>query len=264
MTFIKPLFTYIASIALLMPIASQAQVEVKAITTRPGVTVKFVYAKAEKPIASVILMAGGSGVLGLFTNGSMRYENYTPTAIPLFVKHGFNVLLAEVPSDKSTLNGFRNTVEHAQDNLALMAFLKQQADVPVWAIGHSNGALSAAAFSTHHQEKGPLGLVLMAATTKAPFNTSSAHPVLLSALDQIKTPVLIVHNKLDPCPANPYSGVTLITTELKLAKKVTHFPIEATGTGGVCSGIHRFIGVEEKVTEQVADWIKATQAEIKP
>jgi len=241
----------------LLPLISFAQVEVKEIKTRPDVTVKFLYAKAENPVASVILFAGALGTLGLFPNGTMRYESYTPTAVPLFVQQGISVLLPDVPSDKSTLNKFRNTAEHAQDNAALMAFLKQQANVPVWAVGHSNGALSAAAFSALLQDKGPHGIVLMSATTKAPFNISAAHPVFLTPLDQIKVPVLIVHNTLDPCPANPYTGVALITAELKSAKKVTHFPVEAGGSGGVCGGLHRFIGVEEQVTKQVADWIKA-------
>ena len=242
----------------LLPVLGFAQPITKEITTRPGVTVKFTYVKAENAVASALLLPGGSGVSS-YNYGGTVYETYFPKALSYYTQQGINVLMPEIPSDRSTLNNFRNSAEHVQDNAVLMAYLKQQSNVPVWVIGHSNGALSAASLTAQLQDKGPVGAVLMSSTTKAPFGMSSiAHVVLQAALDQIKVPVLVVHNKNDPCPANPYSGVALITSALKAAKKVDHFAIEGgTSSPNACYGIHGYLGIEDSVTKQVTDWIKA-------
>ena len=243
----------------LLPVLGFSQAVIKEITTRPGVTIKFTYVKAENAVASALLLPGGSGVSS-YNYGGTVYETYFPKALNYYTQQGINVLMPEIPSDRSSLNNFRNSAEHAQDNAALMAYLKQQSNAPVWVIGHSNGALSAASLSAQLQDKGPVGVVLMSSTTKAPFGISAAHPVLQAALDQIKVPVLVVHNKNDPCPANPYSGVALITSALKAAKKVDHIAIEGgTSSQNACYGIHGYLGIEEPVTKQVTDWIKANQ-----
>src|ERR1035437_9777631 len=63
-------------LASFVPLPSKAQVEVKEITTRPGVTVRFVYAKADNPVASAVLFQGGSGNIGIFPNGSTRVQSF--------------------------------------------------------------------------------------------------------------------------------------------------------------------------------------------
>ncbi len=235
-----------------------SQVITKEITTRPGVTIKFTYAKAENAVASALLLPGGSGVSS-YNFGGTVYETYFPRSLSYFTQQGINVLMPEIPSDRSHLNKFRNSAEHAQDNAALLAFLKEQSSAPVWAIGYSNGALSAASLTAQLQGNGPVGIVLMSATTKAPFGISAAHPVLEAALDQIKVPVLVVHNKNDPCPTNPYSGAALVMAALKSSPKTEHIAIEGgTSSPNACYGIHTSLGIEEGLTKQVTDWIKAT------
>ena len=53
-----------------------AQVEVKELPTRPDVTIRFVYARAETPVANAVLFQGGGGNIGIFPDGSMRVENF--------------------------------------------------------------------------------------------------------------------------------------------------------------------------------------------
>ena len=48
------LWNLLVSLAFL-PITAQAQIEVKELPSRPGVTVRFAYVKAETPIASAVL-----------------------------------------------------------------------------------------------------------------------------------------------------------------------------------------------------------------
>jgi pimeloyl-ACP methyl ester carboxylesterase len=243
-----------------VPLTSQAQVEVKETTTRPGVTVRFVYAKADNPVASAVLFQGGSGNIGIFSNGSMRVQNFLSGGAHRFTQNGISVVIPDVPSDRRTLDNFRDTPEHAQDNAALIEFLRQQSKVPVWAIGTSNGSLSAAAASTHLKEKGPDGIVLTSSVTKAPV--AAAHPVTAAPLNEVKVPILLVHHKYDGCSITPYDAMPGLIAAFKSTKTIELISVEGgSSTGNPCyTGYHQFLGIEAAVTKDIADWIKRYQS----
>lgn len=245
----------------LASLSSHAQVEVKEITTRPGVTIRFVYAKAENPVASAVLFQGGGGNIGIFPNGSMRVENFLSGGAHRFNQNGISVVIPDVPSDRRTLDDFRNTPEHAQDNAALIDFLRKQSKVSVWAVGTSNGSLSAAAASTHLKEKGPDGLVLTSTVTEAPV--AAAHSVKLAPLGEVKVPVLLVHHKQDGCKVTPYEAMPGLIAALKSAKKVELITEDGgSSQGNPChTGYHQFLGIEGRVTNDIADWIKRYQSQ---
>jgi len=252
-----------ASLLGLTPLASLAQIEVKELPTRAGVTVKFVYAKAVNPIASAILFPDGYTANAIYPDGGRKIDNFLTSDATRFLQNGISVVIADVPSDQSFWNKFRNTPEHAQDNAALMAFLKQQANVPVWAIGHGNGALSAASFGLANAQVA--GVVLASPTQKAPFGVSAAHPVFLAALDQIKQPVLVVQHKEDGCTVSKFEGVQEVVAALKGSKKKELITMDggssSSGSAGYNSpchrGYHGYFGIEDAVIKQMADWIKA-------
>lgn len=257
-------FLLLIVLSSLAPVASLAQVEVKELTTRPGVTIRFVYAKAENPVASAVLFQGGGGNIGIFPNGSMRVESFLSGGAHRFNQNGISVVIPDVPSDRRTLDDFRNTPEHARDNAALIEFLRQQSKVPVWAIGTSNGSLSAAASSTHLREKGPDGLVLTSTVTKEGFSRGMAHSVTLALLHEISVPVLLVHHKNDGCYVTPYDAMPGLVAALKSAKKVELITVDGgSSAGNPChTGYHQFLGIEGGVTKDIADWIKRYQSQI--
>lgn len=236
------------------------QVEVRDLTTRPDVTLRIVYAKAAKPIASAILFQGGGGNIGIFPNGSMRVENFLSGGAKRFTDNGITVAIVDVPSDRRTLDDFRHTPEHAEDAAAVIAFLRQQSSLPVWAIGTSNGSLSAATAAALLKERGPDGIVLTSSTTRKPV--AAAHPVTDAALDQITVPALFVHHKADGCVVTPYDAIPGVMAAMKKARKVDLIEIEGgENTGNPChTGYHQFLGIEGEVTQKIADWIKRYQA----
>lgn len=245
-----------------VPFAVQAQAEVKEISVRPGVTLRFVYVKADNPVASAVLFPGGSGHLDISADGSMKGDGsfITVGGAKRFTQNGISVVVPAVPSDRSNLNGFRYSKEHAQDNAALFEFLKQQANVPVWAVGTSNSSLSAVAASIQLQEKGPHGIVLTSSVTSILPNPI-VHSVMTVPLEQVKVPVLIVHAKKDvDCRFSPYSAMPELVAAFKAAPKVELLSVEggfAMGRYPPCAtGFHQFNGIEDAVTKDIADWIK--------
>jgi hypothetical protein len=240
---------------------SQAQVEVKELSTRPGVTLRFIYAKADNPVATAVLFQGGAGNIGIYRNGSLRNENFLSGGAQRFVQNGISVVIPDVPSDRRTLDDFRHTPEHAQDNAALFEFLRQQSKTPVWAIGTSNGSLSAAAASTQLQEKGPDGVVLTSTVTRPGATRGLAHVVSLAPLNEVKVPVLLVHHKKDGCSVTPYDAMPELMAALSSSPKVELISQEGGwASGNPChTGHHQYLGIEAAVTKYIADWIKRPQ-----
>jgi pimeloyl-ACP methyl ester carboxylesterase len=257
MKFDSRLLLILAMFLALWPLAGQAQPEVREIPTRPGVTLRFLYAKAENPVASAVLLQGGSGAIGIFPNGTTQSSGFLATGAERFAGNGISVAVPDAPSDRRNLHDFRATPQHAEDIAALIAFLRQQANVPVWAVGTSNGALSAASAATTLKEKGPAGIVLTASATK-PLS-SQAHLVTDAPLGEVTVPVLLVHHKEDGCVVTPYAAMPDLLAALKSARKTELVSVEggSRGSGPPCGGgHHQFLGIEAEVTKSISDWIK--------
>lgn len=242
---------------LLWPLAVLAQQEVREIPTRPGVTLRFIYARAENPVASAVLLQGGSGAIGIYPNGSTNSSGFLATGAARFARNGISVAVPDAPSDRNNLHDFRATPEHAQDVAALMAFLRQQANVPVWAIGTSNGSLSAAFAAAALKEQAPAGIVLTAAVTKR--LSSQAHPVTDAPLGDVTVPVLLLHHRQDGCVVTPFAAMPELLAAFRSAAKAELIPVEGgeRGSGPPCGGgHHQFLGIEEAVTQTIAEWIR--------
>lgn len=245
--------------ALFCSVAALAQtpVQVKEIETRPGVKVRFLYAQANPPLASAVLLQGGEGNIGIYANGSTREEGFLASGAQRFAQLGVSVVVPDVPSDRRILRGFRETAEHAQDNAALLAFLRQQASVPAWAVGISNGALSAAATATHLGKGGPDGLVLASSVTRDGITPKLAQVVYWAPLDTVVVPVLLVQHELDGCYVTPPSGTPPLKAAFKASPRVELLAVTGgSAQGNPChGGYHQFFGIEERVTQDIVAWM---------
>src|SRR5215211_5588675 len=90
------------------------------IQTPRGVQQAFILvAASQKPVASVILFAGGHGALGLTGASSMNWGvgNFLVSTRNMFAARGFMVAVVDAPSDqKHGMNAiFRMTPAHARD-----------------------------------------------------------------------------------------------------------------------------------------------------
>ncbi len=152
---------------------ARPQEQLVTLETRAGVTQKFILITPEKPVAAVILFAGGHGKLDL-SNASgrpvpRRGGNFLVRSRADFAGHGFAVAVVDAPSDRKErvgmLGGFRNSAKHVTDIDAVTAHLKKAVRVPVWLIGTSRGTESAAYVAIHAKEK-VAGLVLTSSMTE--------------------------------------------------------------------------------------------------
>jgi dienelactone hydrolase len=240
---------------------AQASEKVVDIPTRPGVTQRFVYLAAESPKAAVILFAGGHGGLQISRTGSFRWGegNFVVRTRQLFEKNGLSVAVVDTPSDRDAapfLGGFRQRPEHVADIKAVITWLKQQANVPVWLVGTSMGTLSAAFIATQAGPGagGPDGVVLTSTILSLP----GARPVPQMPLQKIAVPVLVVHHEQDGCKYCAYREVPRLMDKLSSAPRKELMTFKGgENRGDPCEAFayHGFNGLEKDVVAKIAEWI---------
>ena len=232
------------------------------IPTRPGITQRMVVIEPEKPKAAVVLFPGGHGGLQISSSGSFTWgaNNFLVRTRQLFASFNLMVAVVDAPSDRQNppyLAGFRQTPEHVSDIRAVIAWIKQQRNIPVWLVGTSRGTQSVAFIVTQlaQSDGGPDGVVLTSTilTDKPP-----ARPVPELPLDRIKVPILIVHHKQDGCQHCPYDNLPGLMEKLTAAPRKELFTVEG-GRSKVdpCEAMayHGFNGTEQQVVTKIADWI---------
>lgn len=227
------------------------------LTRREGASQRVLVHKPPAPAAAVILFMGGDGRANVSPRGA-RSTNFLIRSRSLFFEQNLMVAVVDVPSDRVTLESFRHSDAHAIDIKGVITELRKLADVPVWAVGTSNGSASAANVAERFPPPaGPDGIVLTASVERSARGNS----VFDAALGSIRVPALVVHHKEDACEWTPYWGAVRLHRALSGSIATELIPIEggAAPYGDACEPhhYHGFIGRESEVVKMIADWIKA-------
>jgi pimeloyl-ACP methyl ester carboxylesterase len=230
------------------------------IPTRSGVTQRFVLLTPEHSVAAVILFAGGHGGLQISAKGSFKWgvNNFLVRSRKHFAENGLMVVVIDAPSDRQSppyLGRFRQTPEHVADVKALIAWLRQQADIPVWLVGTSRGTQSAAFVATQLvDEGGPDGLVL----TSTMLTDNKGRPVPGMNLGKLKIPVLVVHHEQDGCKHCTFSKMPRLMGKLTATQRKQLISFRGgKNRGDPCKpfAYHGFNGLEPDVVQKIAEWI---------
>jgi pimeloyl-ACP methyl ester carboxylesterase len=232
------------------------------IPTRPSVTQRMVVLEPNKPKAAVVLFAGGHGGLQISSSGSFKWGegNFLVRSRQLFASNSLMVAVVDAPSDRQNppyLGGFRQKPEHVADIRAVIAWLKQQANIPVWLVGTSRGTQSAAFIATQlaPADGGPDGVVLSSTMLT---DIPGARPVPAMPLGRIQVPTLIVHHKQDGCEHCKYGDLPRLMDKLAAVPRKELLTFEGGKTqGDPCEAMayHGFNGIEREVVTKVAEWI---------
>lgn len=233
------------------------------IPTRPGVTQRILLLSPENPKSAVILFPGGHGGLRISSSGGFTWGegNFLVRTREMFAAQGLLVAIVDAPSDRQSppyLGGFRQTPEHVADIKAVIAWLKQQAKVPVWLVGTSRGTQSAAFIATQLPvaDGGPDGLVL----TSTILNDDKSRAVPEMDLNKVAVPVLVVHHRHDGCKHCNYSEIPRLMDKLSASPRKELLTFDGgQDRGDSCEAFahHGFNGIEKDVVIKVAQWVEA-------
>jgi dienelactone hydrolase len=232
------------------------------IPTRHKVIERIILLEPDTPKAAVVLFAGGHGGLQISPDGNLTWGkgNFLVRSRQLFASSGLVVAVADAPSDRQNppyLDRFRQTPEHVMDIRAVVAWLKKRSKVPVWLVGTSRGAESAAFIATQltPADGGPDGIVLTATMLT---ETRGNRPVPEMPLDRVRIPVLVVHHKQDGCEYCRPADLPRLMNKLTATPQkelITFDGGENVGDPCEAMAYHGFNGIEREVVRKIADWI---------
>lgn len=220
----------------------------------------------------LVLLPGGPGYMALDAKGCARKleGNSLVRSTKIFNAAGFVTVLMDAPSDhrgEDGLGGFRLSAQHAEDIGKVIAEMRERTKQPVWLIGTSRGAISAAnAASRLSGPAAPDGLVLTSPVTSGKVGGRKAwvaQTAMGARLEDIKMPVLVVAHAADKCIRTPPSMAGQIAARTNGVREQTIVVSGGTGSrGGVsvdaCQGRtpHGFIGQEAEVAAGIVRFIR--------
>lgn len=254
--------TWLVSFLFLLAIQAHGQTVQKVvdIPTRSGIAQRMLVLSPPEPKAAVILLAGGHGGLQIFPNGSFKWGdgNFLVRTRQLFADQGLIVAILDAPSDRQRppfLSGIRQTPEHAEDIKAVIAWLREQAKVPVWLVGTSRGTQSAAYAAIQLADSGgPDGVVL----TSTILTDDKGRPVPAMPLASLRIPVLVVHHEQDGCALCRFSDMPALMDKLDNSPRKQLLSFKGgMNRGDPCEAFayHGFNGLERDVVGQTVAWM---------
>lgn len=240
--------------------------DVITVNTAHGGKQSFILLKADNPIAAVILFPGGDGYIKL-SGGSLgrKKKSFLVHNRKDFADRGLVVALADAPNGMKELDRpYRMSKKHGQDIKAIGEYLKKQADVPVWIVGHSRGTFSAANGAI--RAKGLIrGLILASPVTISldSYSIFKTHPngILDMALNEVAVPTLVISNKQDACKVSPAANADRLAMAFAGApmKAVKVFDGKRETAKKPCSysSQHQFAKSGGRLADAIASFIKA-------
>ena len=220
----------------------------------------FYLLRVEQPVAQVILFPGGKGNIGVSARGIARQGNFLVRSRGLFADQGFNVAVMDVPSDRISLQEFRNDFEHKLDIAAVITHLNSLSPAPIWLVGTSRGTISAAFYAgSPRPDQVPQGLVLTSSIVWPRRDRSTVHKANLGV---IRIPTLVAHHRQDGCRATKFEDVPRLMKGLSQASPLELAAFDGGDLGNgdqPCNGRshHGFLGIEPEVVSRIGEWIKA-------
>jgi Serine aminopeptidase, S33 len=213
-------------------------------------------------VAVLVLLIGGDGTMG-FTAGQTNTgsPNFVARNRNHFAAEGFVVAVVDAANDfnslPSGLRGHRLGDAHRADLQAVMDDLRARyAGVPLWAVGHSRGTISAAVMGTSVNP--PVnGLVLAASLTGPDAIGEDLDGV---ALEAVTVPVLIVTHNDEHCLLTLPEDSRALQERLRASERLRfmRFSGGSRPISNPCDPLspHGYFGIDQKVVEAIAKWIR--------
>ena len=162
------------------------------------------YFQGVKPRALILFISGGWGKIGLRSNTNALIDPFSRMLQqlnnPKKTSGKYDLVVLDTPQELYT-SPQRGSSDHLSRIESVIQFYKKKTGLPVWLMGHSNGALSLASFIRYLQETKKTDLVDGLIISGGRNETDFSRPLFM--------PMLFIHHEDDACintqPSNTFS-----------------------------------------------------------
>jgi len=252
----KKLLLLLALLAHPLAYAAPPKVRLMDIPSRPGVTVRVLLVTPQRPVATLLLFAGGERPLAITEDGAFGWggSSLLVRISPLLVEAGLTIAIVDLPSDKQTapLGNYRESAEHTEDIRAVITSLRGTSGLPLWLAGVSSGATSVLNGAVGLGKDHPDGVVFPSGAPLA--GTFSGK------LDEVRVPAVVMHKAADLCRPSDDAASAEFLARLKNSPKAEQFAVRGKASADdPCKPApgHGLVGLERELASAIADWIKS-------
>jgi pimeloyl-ACP methyl ester carboxylesterase len=221
-----------------------------------GARQRILYLSPAKPVASIVMLPGGAGDIGLKTDSDISHgDNFVVRTREVWVQHGYAVLIPDT-IDGDNLRGRRSSPEYAAVVVQLADFARSQASAPVFLLGTSQGSIAAMNAAAHASPGLISGIIL---TESVSVIGGSGESVFTAAPEQVHVPALIIANRADRCDVAPPEDAPRIAAAMKNSPDVRVEYVDGgmARSPRACGSLtpHGYYGIEPQVTDMIVQWI---------
>jgi pimeloyl-ACP methyl ester carboxylesterase len=223
-----------------------------------GLVQRVLYDAPPHPRATLVMLPGGSGDIGVRRDGALRHDdNFVVRTRADWVARGYAVMIPDTV-DQANLRGVRSSPAYGRLVDGLAAYARDQAPVPIFLIGTSQGTIAAMNGAAHARPNLIAGLVLTESVSVP--GRRSTETVFDVDPQGVRVPVLVVANRDDACDVAPPEMAPRIAAALTRSTSVRVLTV----SGGMqrsdrtCGSLspHGYYGIEQEVVGGIAEWLQ--------
>ena len=224
-----------------------------------GLTQRVLWDAPAQPRATLIMLPGGSGEVGLRRDGDLRHDdNFVVRTRADWVRQGYAVLIPDT-IDQANLRGVRSSPAYGALMDALAAYARRQVRAPVFLLGTSQGTIAAVNGAAHARPGLVSGVVLTESVSQP--GRLSTETVFDADPQDVRVPTLVVADRDDACDVAPPAMAPRVVASMTRSPDVRALFVN----GGVqasekaCGSLspHGYYGVEDEVIAKVTAWLRA-------
>jgi pimeloyl-ACP methyl ester carboxylesterase len=218
---------------------------------------RVLYASPMRPTATIVMLPGGAGDVGLRRNGDVLHDdNFVVRTRALWVQRGYAVLIPDTV-DRANLRGLRSSPEYGAVVEELVDFAHNQLPGPVFLLGTSQGSIAAMNGAAHARPGAIAGVVLTESVSRM---GASGETVFSADPRDVHARALVVANQDDRCDVAPPQDAPRIAAAMTHSASVRILSV----AGGIrrsrspCGSLtpHGYYGIESSVIGRIDSWMR--------
>jgi hypothetical protein len=241
---------YVATVA-----SAAAQAVVADLPIPSGGTERAAFLAAPQGRATVVLLAGGEGIVPIDNAGNTGNQNFLIRTRTMWQQYGINAVILASPNG-SSLMGQRAQPSYAAALGVAADFARSRANVPVWLVGTSMGSIAAVNGGARLGGK-VAGIILTSSVTQP---GRAGETAFSAGASSVAVPALVISNTGDTCRFSPPSdGQNLVNAMASSPRKELILVSSNAIQGDPCEARspHGYLGIEASVVQRMGNWINA-------